>query len=516
MNTTKRKILIILLVTVGIIAIAAGTATQFMKNNSTKSDQKNTISSKAFFLKNKEGYYALFDTTGKQLTDFIFSKVEDFYNHTSVVITKDGKSGIIKDNGKYLVNLGKYKKIYSTGPLYNLITNDNKNKYMNSEGEQILTNATSDYSLYQPTNSQYLYLFYNSAELKILNYDGKQIDNIKTYRNASTINGTLTSEADTSDDENYSLLTYNSTKYLYNLKNNKRIMTFDTSYSITSVSEDSQKIIVSSDENHVVIENDKKILEIPISQCDSLSFLEKGYICGSSSSSLKTLLDKAGNPVAENVIAYINYSNYIVQDKNNNHNYNFYENEKLKKTIRLLDIENGKTNIAYLAKTYDNSYSYYTSIGEKLNDSAYLRGSTKFNKDGYAIAKTAMQKYNIINKDGKDTSTSYQTLYQISLENYYCGTNGSTKYLLDSNGNIIAQGFNNYEYIQTKETLRDKIFIIYEDRTEIYNVQKKKVVATINTTGLKFDSYYAYEVTGDTTNYYSYENGGKFYTLSET
>lgn len=293
-------------------------------------------------------------------------------------------------------------------------------------------------------------------------------------------------------------------------------MTFDTSYSITSVSEDPQKIIVSSYENHVVIENDKKILEIPISQCDSLSFLEKGYICGSSSSFLKTLLDKAGNPVAENVIAYINYSNYIVKDKNNNHNYNFYENEKLKKTIRLLDIENGKTNIAYLAKTYDNSYSYYTSIGEKLNDSAYLRGSTKFNKDGYAIAKTAMQKYNIINKNGKDTSTSYQTLYQISLENYYCGTNGPTKYLLDSNGHIIAQGFNNYEYIQTKETLRNKIFIIYEDRTEIYNVQKKKVAATINTTGLKFDSYYAYEITGDTTNYYSYENGDKFYTLSET
>ncbi len=49
MNTTKRKILIILLVTVDIIAITAGTATQFMKNNSTKSDQKNTISSKAFF-----------------------------------------------------------------------------------------------------------------------------------------------------------------------------------------------------------------------------------------------------------------------------------------------------------------------------------------------------------------------------------------------------------------------------------------------------------------------------------
>ncbi len=127
-----------------------------------------------------------------------------------------------------------------------------------------------------------------------------------------------------------------------------------------------------------------------------------------------------------------------------------------------------------------------------------------------------MQKYNIINKNGKDTSTSYQTLYQISLENYYCGTNGPTKYLLDSNGNIIAQGFNNYEYIQTKETLRNKIFIIYEDRTEIYNVQKKKVAATINTTGLKFDSYYAYEIIGDTTNYYSYENGDKFYTLSET
>lgn len=88
-----------------------------------------------FFKKNKEGYYALFDTTGKQLTDFIFSKVEDFYNHTSVVITKDGKSGIIKDNGKYLVNLGKYKKIYSTGPLYKLITNDNKNKYINNGGK---------------------------------------------------------------------------------------------------------------------------------------------------------------------------------------------------------------------------------------------------------------------------------------------------------------------------------------------------------------------------------------------
>ncbi len=94
-NKVKLTAIVLCILSLGMII--AGIILNFNKGNI---QLKNNSQEDAFFLE-KEGKYAVFNTKGKQLTDFIFTEVKEFYNGSSLVKI-DNKVGVINNKGKYV------------------------------------------------------------------------------------------------------------------------------------------------------------------------------------------------------------------------------------------------------------------------------------------------------------------------------------------------------------------------------------------------------------------------------
>ena len=92
----------------------------------------------AFFLMDDEGYYALFNEDGKQLTEFEFETTGDFYGGVVRVKSKNGKNGIIKENGKYLEPLSE-NSIYGSYSLFEINNSENYiTQIKNYKGRQVI------------------------------------------------------------------------------------------------------------------------------------------------------------------------------------------------------------------------------------------------------------------------------------------------------------------------------------------------------------------------------------------
>ena len=520
MKDTKNKnglykillIISIILITIGIIfAIIAK-----IKGNSKSND--NIMSTNSFFLKNKEGKYALFNDSGKQLTKFIFTDVEEFYDHTSLVENEDKKRAIIKDNGKYLIEFGKYDSIYSDGSLYKLVNykSDNKYKYINAQGKEFLKTNSREYDISSPEYNMYLYLLINDTETKILDYKGNQLDVLPVAGGMLDRNGSLSADASMTKDRLYISLTYGKRIYIYNLKTKKKLADVDYSYGVLmETDETGKRVIVSDSKNNYVYQEGKQILQIPkTSDCKELYFLGNGYICyNRGSSSSKTIYDKNGNVKVNNVYSYIDMNNYVIRDQNNKSEFKFYSNGKLKNTVSLNEIENQyDVNQIYTVKNYNYKVRYYNKEGKEINETIYSKNSGDFNPAGYCLVNYTENKYYVIDKNGKKVSEVYDKASKMDYIDYYEATKNNIKYLLNEQGKLIAKGYIKVNY-KNSDNLLDKIFITYENKTEIYSISKNKVIATINEANLNFEDNYAYKTSGGTTTYYSYKTGKSFYSI---
>ena len=124
-------LLIAIIAIVGLLVLGIVIVPKLFGKTASGSGNKND-NSNAFFLANNEGTYAVFNADGKQLTDFNIKSSfgEEFKNHTCFVENIDGKRGIIKDNGKMLVDFEKYTFLNNVGALY-LGTVDGKEYLIN-------------------------------------------------------------------------------------------------------------------------------------------------------------------------------------------------------------------------------------------------------------------------------------------------------------------------------------------------------------------------------------------------
>ena len=79
----------------------------------------------SFFIKNKDDKYAMFNDSGKKLTDFIYSSVESIYNGAVKVKDENDKVAILNEKGKYIVKPGKYKTIIQNGGIFKVEEKEN-------------------------------------------------------------------------------------------------------------------------------------------------------------------------------------------------------------------------------------------------------------------------------------------------------------------------------------------------------------------------------------------------------
>ena len=137
-NKNIKKIIIIIIILLA-VAGCAFVGYKIFSKDKTKKENFDIKETTSFFLQNSVSKYALFNENGKQLTEFLYTRVEDFVNGYAVVEIDD-QEGIINENGKMTVPLNKYKYITLKGGLYSVseITEKSYNKYLIDGNGKIL------------------------------------------------------------------------------------------------------------------------------------------------------------------------------------------------------------------------------------------------------------------------------------------------------------------------------------------------------------------------------------------
>ena len=500
-NFDKSKLLIVLIIFIIISGIVL-VLNLINKNSNNKEEEISSTTS--FFIFDGE-HYALFNENGKQLTEFIFSDVNEFYAHTTCVENDNEQYAVLMDNGKYLIDFGEYESIYQYGTIYVLGDGKGNSKYINYKNKEFMNKY---YSIATPVNQEYIHLFYNREyedTVLVVDYEGNILDTLTMVGGITNRYGTLTAGVELSDDNSYAMLQYGEKYYLYNINKHKKVMDFNSSCAITDISEDGSKVILLVDENWIILEKDQKVLEIPKGEYEDIKISNCGFIANTSSEF--DFLDEKGNIIAKDIISYLDTKNYVIKDKNT---YKFYTNNSLVKELELLNFESGELNNYYIGKndrTFD--YVYYNNKGEALNNKAY-NTAHEFSKKGYAEVSLDEKEKFLIDKNNNKVSDNYSRINNIvdydDNAYFYEASKDSIKYLLSYNGKVLEKGFNNIEKIQ------NKVLVEYNDVTVIYDYNTQEKICNINAKNLEFEEYYAYRVENGEKQYFSYKTGKKIYS----
>ena len=91
--------------------------------------------------------YAIYNSEGEAITDFIFDETSGKFIGGTVMMRKDGKYGLVDQEGKEVIEFGKYGKIAAYGGLYGL-NKDGKDVLVNNKGETVVEYNPDDFSSY--------------------------------------------------------------------------------------------------------------------------------------------------------------------------------------------------------------------------------------------------------------------------------------------------------------------------------------------------------------------------------
>ena len=91
--------------------------------------------------------YAIYNSNGEAVTDFIYDGSRTTFIGGTVLMKKDGKYGLVGQDGKEVIEFGKYGKIVAYGGLYGL-NRDGKDILVNNKGEMVTEYNVDDFSHY--------------------------------------------------------------------------------------------------------------------------------------------------------------------------------------------------------------------------------------------------------------------------------------------------------------------------------------------------------------------------------
>lgn len=481
----------------------------------------------AFFLKNENKKYALFNKNGDQLSDFIFTGVSSFINGTADIMIDD-KYGIINENGKFIVETGLYEFILRKGGLYEVHQNINGEykKYLINGHGKILYDL-SDVKVTQPSLIEEVVLIESEEDKKytLINYEGKEMTSFSIVEGVE--------EPSIYDyDEMIIGLFYNNNNLFFNAKTGKQISSFssDSVYSVSYSSEDKKIFILSTygdldDREYKIIKNGK--VYDNTNDCDQIYmesdriYCDKDYITYILDSNFNIEFD------IEDKI-YKDSRNYAINKSGNSYGVDFYENGKLVKSVPCQSLKQSSNDYNPLGiyllsseqtrecRNDNHYYSYYKSNGEKLNDKQFSLAED-YDVNNLARVSNDRKNFYLIDKNGVQVSSIYDSISvpmtELSRKYYYVEKNNLDG-LLDSSGKeILPCNYKNISVPYSDEkkyiiiTTKDSKYILYDlfNNEEIRTFDAKPFSNNNQYNGL----YFTVSSNGKT-EYYTY-NGKKIY-----
>ena len=465
----------------------------------------------AFFIKNEDNKYALFNEDGKKLTDFEFTNVGDFLGGTTIV-RKDDQYGVINDSGKMVINFGEYKSISQSAGLFKA-TDEDRNEYLLSRSNKKIADlkdasvktfiGVNEYSILKDEKKYYL-----------LDFDGKKVlefDKVEKEEDSPS----------TSHLKNFVSVYYEGKVYVVNLKNGKEVTNFDSkgNFCINTVEKDGKIIILNScggifgsagDDYRVI--KDNKYYDLS-DKCEKIGYSDEELIC-ISGSERKILNDKMELGLDINSAEYKQKDGYA---KDSNNDVIFYDKNGSEITTvkcRDLDSNGKKTEGLYILNTHFNktcgtdfgTYEYYNEKGEKMFDKTFSSAKA-FDSNKLAQVSEEKGKVYLIDLKGKKVSEDYSQI--MKSDDFYTVTSDSKKGILGKDGKEIVVG--EYKNVTINKTSKDFLATLETEdgKYVVYNLSSKKEVMN-SSDKVNVQKHYITVTVNGKVEYYTFA-GKKFY-----
>lgn len=487
----KNVIIIAAIIAALIIFTVISTA---ISNGSSKKDP--TLST-SFFIRNKDYKYALFNENGKQLSKFIYSSADDFFNGVAIVQNEEGEEGVINEKGKTVVSFGKYEYLSSYGSLFKATEKDFTYSILNKKGKKIISRKAVDVHSFIGIPS-FIIVEYEDNKYEIYNYNGKKIKTLKASKDEDA------EDPSTNSLGQYTTIYYDGTTWVINMQTAKVITKIkeDKHYCLNNITEDEKTMTLNScsdyDETTYKVIKNKKVYDLS-DKCDKVSIDNNLLVCKKDSKNY--LLNNKMEPIEETLsdMAYQDYENYAIKDEDGG--VNFIKKGKKVKSLADVTLSDRDFITSGLYLIYkDGKYKYFDLNGDLAFDASYKR-ATNFDANGLAKVSEDGDKYYYINTKGKKVSEEFDSGY-LSTE-YYSITDDSKKGVMDKKGKMILD----CEYDSVDIRSNKEIYYAYvqkNDKYELYNLKTKKVVLT-NENKMSFYDHYVKITDGDKVSYYTYK-----------
>jgi len=511
-NTSDKsnKLLPIIIAIILIAIVGAGIFLLMKGTDGKKTDIKEASS---FFLQNSEKKVALFNKDGNKLTDFIFTSAGSFLNG-SALVRKDNESGLINENGKMLVDFGKYKYFLSYAGLYKVTDAENNYFLIDGTGKVITDVKDKKITSFIGINHFVLLEDEKNNTYSIINYQGKEVIKFPISSSSEDIPAVNL-------EDGYFSVFYNNKNYIFDVETDKEVVSFDTDvhHCVSDVSEDGNTIILNAcsawytklNKKSVKVFRNNKTIDLT-DKCDNVFYESEVLLC--SKNYKKNLLDKDLNLGVEYSKANVKDINtYALENSSSTSGVEFYQNGNLSKKVDCRHLPNkGRVNMTgtYLLRTDYNSncaaspglYEYYKANGEKAFDKTYVMAQ-QFDENGLAKVSDDKINYYLIDEAGKKIGQDYEVLFP--QLNYYVVTKNKLKGVMDKDGkellkpeySTISVSLNKFvNKTHARITTTDSKYILYNltDNKEIiksdYQIKEYVNYFLIQTDEVK--QYYTY------------------------
>ena len=449
------------------------------KSNGSKDEsyKESALYTESFFIKNKKGKIALYNESGKKLTDFIYENAGTFYNGVAFVMLKDAKYAVINEKGKEVIKSDKYDTISDyngffkarKGELYYLLSNDGDELI---SGKSLSINTYNKYAPFALVSNGKTYYVYTNDGTKLMEFKQKDSSSKPTVSHLNE----------------YASVFYDGKTTVLNLKSKKVITEIKASdqYCVNNVTEDKKVITLNSctswfssnskADNHGIISNNK-FIDLS-KKCNNFNVYGNTVVCSSDEAAYILKIKGSKVEYSKNIrsnAAFYDFDNYAIRNIKSG-KVEFYKNGKLAASV--------KGTLSALGKMEENTYllsdekgfSYYNIKGKKaINES--FKSAKAFDKNGNAIVGDG-KSYYLINGKGKTISEKYPSMS--NYDKYYMVTNAAgNKGIINDKGKVVID--TNYSAINIK--LRYNTYYAQaaseKGNKDIYNLDsKKKILST--------------------------------------
>ncbi len=528
-NNKKNNIKTFIIIFIVIVIIVAVAILFFGKKKSLSDNSEDVFSSKSFFIQNKDGRSALFNEEGKKLTDFIFDDTYDFVNNLAVV-KKDDQYGIIKSNGKMLVDFGKYKYIIDESVFFKVTDKNGDDFLIDKSGKVLYDMQNMNIDTEEQTSDlfeKYSYAILADEKKKtynLLNAEGKIIFTFSMSNNKNKL-----PKYDYS--HGYISIFYNDKNYIFDYIKEKIVLSFDSKirfFVSDNTSKDKKSIILYSITEYLGDPNNYKLIRNGnlydfSDKCDTIHYYNNDLTCiknipGYSTKEIYILDSNFNKGIDLYNKSYVDNNNYAMEDANGNNKVSFYKNGKYIKSLdnRWLIEESFINSGTYLlGEDYDcknykckHKYSYYDLDGNLLFNKSFITAEI-FDENKNAIVSEEKEKYYLINIEGKKISEYYTKINKCNKYNCYNVKSNNLAGLLDESGNVLIEPLYNNIDIWSKNGKEFAILKTADDKYVLYNVESKKTIFTSNN-NMNLEDNYIFVENNDNRQYFTF-SGKMFY-----